>query len=855
MSQTLTRISAPPGTPLAALGGLPPIRGQIQADAAKSTGDTTLDLSRVDNLSPSLAAILRPQAAYRWLLPYLASITPQYVEGILRGALAGNHVQAWELFDLMIDTDPEIAACVQEYTDGICGKKVHFEPYCEEGEEPTPSALERCKLVSAAYRNMRPDAAADENGFDGTIKDIVAGRFHGQSLLEIDWLDTWRDGSRFVKNIGGLGNVAVPRATYWVHPVCYAYDMSGRLGLRMSLTDQTSGQSIQTVTKLAKSMKMGKLNQNPGQLNYVDPPSWNFVSAQPRPSMLLEFPRNKFLISIMKAKTGTALGGSCLRPLAWWWVASNFCGDWLLNYAQLFGIPFRKATYKANTSETVKAEIRQMLQSAGSSGYVLLPDSADLEFMKDGGGAGQSPQAFLFTFADSQKRKVILHQTQTGGHSGGGQGGFAGKFGEVEQQTKDACQEAGCRHVENVINLQFTPAVLEMNYGDGNDSEAPTCKLVDNKVGGLVDAQRDQVLVQIMDVGEDWMRRKYGVPKPGPGEKLCGQEVGSQVGQKQMDQDLQLKQSKISADATVQSAKHNADATKAAAAMAPKGSNDSSDTSDDDLQKSDEDKAAKGAAEAARAGMRDALEAGDVAGHEFHGNQWTSAVSMTKPDRDAEIIRLREHHKSALATPLMSEGNISPMQVGMFSPRQKAQWQDKVQEKMAVESRIRELSKSDEELQRDNRQAELKKAAGEKQQIESYHKTVHSLGPMSHKANGNLKPSYQRVIDAGKTRLDEIHSQFPELLQSSNATAPASLQAADATPALAETIQPLLARLKAIDGITDKDARRLALQKFLTDFPSITAAMKHDDSVAKAVTPDAVAAFVAGLKSKPKKAK
>jgi hypothetical protein len=79
-----------------------------------------------------------------------------------------------------------------------------------------------------------------------------------------------------------------------------------------------------------------------------------------------------------------------------------------------------------------------------------------------------------------------------------------------------------------------------------------------------------------------------------------------------------------------------------------------------------------------------------------------------------------------------------------------------------------------------------------------------------------------------------------------------ALQAADATPALAETIQPLLARLKAIDGITDPDARRLALQKFLKDYKSITEAMKHDDSVAKAVTPDAVAAFVTGLKSKPK---
>src|SRR6266545_4463115 len=62
----------------------------------------------------SLQRILRPQAAFRWILPSLAAITPQYVEMILRGALAGNHVQQWELFDLMLDSWPELSACQQE---------------------------------------------------------------------------------------------------------------------------------------------------------------------------------------------------------------------------------------------------------------------------------------------------------------------------------------------------------------------------------------------------------------------------------------------------------------------------------------------------------------------------------------------------------------------------------------------------------------------------------------------------------------------------------------------------------------------------------------------------------------------
>lgn len=120
-------------------------------------------LERVRQLSSSLASILRPQAAYRWILPYLAALTPQYIEGVLRGALAGNHVQAWELFDLMIDTDPEIAACVQEYVEGVQGKSILVEPYHEEDQEPSAAAMEKQRVVSAALRNFRPEAQADEN--------------------------------------------------------------------------------------------------------------------------------------------------------------------------------------------------------------------------------------------------------------------------------------------------------------------------------------------------------------------------------------------------------------------------------------------------------------------------------------------------------------------------------------------------------------------------------------------------------------------------------------------------------------------------------------------------------------------
>lgn len=506
-----------------------PSSSQVVAAAPRTPQDLSGDITRWQDLQPSLAKYLRPQAAYRWLLPYLATITPTYVESVLRGALAGNHVQAWELFDLMCDTDPEICSCVQEYCEGVLSHKIVFEPWHEEDEEPSDSAIEKCKVVSAALRGMRPDAASDENSLVETLRDLLFARFHGQAVVEVDWHDTYGSGNFNLKKVPGLpGQFLFPRSTFWVHPVCYAWSMGGRLGLREALMDLRP-QS----TKFRPPSR--QLDQD--ITSYVEPPAWNMITSQPRPDLVVDFPRNKFLIGVFKSKAGSALAASCLRPLAWWWVASNFCGDYLMNYAQLFGIPFRKASYKPGTPEPIKQEIRQMLQSCGSAGYMLLPDTAELEFINGGGGAGQSPQAFLFHFADSQKRKVILHQTMTGGqHDSMGKGG--GKaFGDVESETKDQCIAYGARWAAQQVNLQLIPSILELNYSpDDADVEVPECKLVRAEVGGLADAQTMQIVSQMIHVPASHWRRLFGTPKPGKDEEVAGVDEGQQGMQAQQDQ-------------------------------------------------------------------------------------------------------------------------------------------------------------------------------------------------------------------------------------------------------------------------------------------------------------------------------
>jgi hypothetical protein len=461
------------------------------------------------NLSQDLSRILRPQAAYRWLLPQLAAITPQYIEMTLRGALAGNHVQAWELFDLMQDSWPELLACCQELIEGVQRKTLVFEPYHEEDKEAEPEAIERMKVVSAALRNMRPDPAADENDLDGTIKDILSAWFVGQVVLEIDWEESPQTGSLNTVTTE-FGEAIAPRSTYWVHPVCYAWDMEGRLGLRTEL-----GQ-VRATTKNAKAGARGSDTGNT---------VWSSTSYQPRPSAVDDFPDHKFLIGIHKMKSGTALGGALLRVLAWWWCSANFSAEWLLNLAQLFGLPIRWANFDQNAPQETIDGICAMLEKMGSAAWGAFPTGTNLQILEGTKTSDHSPQGELLDRADKYARMVVLGQTMTGGRGTTGKGGGQA-FGAVEAQVKEDRIDSAGKYACGVLEQQLIRAILMVNYGEADN--APLVRFLEKEEGSLPDAQRDQTLAAAgLKIGVNFLRKKYGIPAPEAGEETIGGVISS----------------------------------------------------------------------------------------------------------------------------------------------------------------------------------------------------------------------------------------------------------------------------------------------------------------------------------------
>ena len=433
------------------------ISGQV-ADSGVSPEKN--GLSAASGIPPALARILRPAAASRWLMPNLGAITPQYIEQVLRGALAGNHVEQWELFDLMVDTWPELAACQAELVEGVMRKKMSFQPWCEEGEAASDMAAERQALVSAALRRMRPDPAADENDLDGTLRDILSGWMVGMTALEIDW---------HVVSAGKLGAITAPRATYWVHPQSYGWNHQGRLTLRL-------------------------------------------------PQGQMELPPHKFLVGLHKAKSGPAAGNALLRPLAWWWCAANFASDWLLNLAQIFGLPFRWANYDPNAPQATVDAICNMLQNMGSAGWAAFPAGTTLELKHESVSGDNSPQGELLDRADRYARLLLLGQTMSGSQDASKGGGKA--FGAVESKVKDERMEAAGKYACGVINNQLIPSILVLNYGDAD--EPPCVCLADETEAGVDDAQRDSILAGIMSLSVSQLREKYSLREPADEKDATG---------------------------------------------------------------------------------------------------------------------------------------------------------------------------------------------------------------------------------------------------------------------------------------------------------------------------------------------
>lgn len=422
-----------------------------------------------------LQRILRPEAVSRWRGTTVAYYTPQIIELTLRNALMGDLTSQWELFDLMEDTWPRLAKNLAEVKRAVKSMQWTVEPWAEDDAPATPEAEERAKLISHCLWRMSPDVAADERNFPGLIEDVLDAWGKGISVSEIIWEQ---------RMTRAHGDIFAIKGTQWVHPQHYALGSDGRLGLKLQQSDFLGNTTI-------------------------------------APIEVEEFPPYKFVLAVSKARSNQLAASALLRPLAWWWGAVNFAADWMLNYAQMFGVPVRWANYASGTSDAMITKIGEALSDMGSAGWAAFPEGTTLELHDGKSHAGDSPQEGILDRADNACDLLVLGQTLTSDAADRG----TQALGTVHERIRGDVLTSAAEWVATTLTEQLLPAILDLNYGDHEDCpelRAEPFRSEDHRGN----AERDEILLRAgMALPKKWLYERHEVPLPQGDEEVVGGEV------------------------------------------------------------------------------------------------------------------------------------------------------------------------------------------------------------------------------------------------------------------------------------------------------------------------------------------
>lgn len=188
-------------------------------------------------------------------------------------------------------------------------------------------------------------------------------------------------------------------------------------------------------------------------------------------------------------------------------------GDWA-QFAELFGMPFRKGTYNGY-DETARQALVKALDEMGSAAYCVIPEGTNIEIPQNYGNAGSNAVYKEFRNACNEEiATLILGQTLT--MTQGDKG--ARSLGEVHKDVEDAIYLNDRKFMLKVLNNKLLPLLKAHGYPVGNGLFSyPDQEDIETKKSRL---EMDLKLAGKVPVEDDYFYTTYGIPKPANYDKI-----------------------------------------------------------------------------------------------------------------------------------------------------------------------------------------------------------------------------------------------------------------------------------------------------------------------------------------------
>ena len=412
-------------------------------------------------------------SSYRVAETDLQNVTPDQVKFILRNVRNGQLEDQDRLFRLMLDTWPRLRKAINEVAGSIAKLPIVIEPNIREGEEePTETANMMRDLVSRALDCAAPKPGHWELDMAGAIRAMVDAYIKGTAVLEVVWHYDH-------------GMIA-PRCYAPVPAKFLAYPNDRDTVDRLMLSEDGSYRS---------SMK--------------------------------DFPEHRFLIGQWTQGGLHPIHAANLRALSKYWLASVYGLGWLMQYGQLFGVPWRHV--ETDGSDEAMDKAQQMLADIGSSGWAVTGPGVELNLHEGVKSSGDAlPQSHMMEVADKACDILLLGQTLTSDNTGTG----SRALGDVHYSVRGDILNSVASWVSGVLTNQLVPAILHHNHGrDVSHEDMPTISLeipVSKDKKEL--AETFKILLDSgVSMPKKWAYGELGIPIPEQDDEILGEDFADEA--------------------------------------------------------------------------------------------------------------------------------------------------------------------------------------------------------------------------------------------------------------------------------------------------------------------------------------
>lgn len=170
----------------------------------------------------------------------------------------------------------------------------------------------------------------------------------------------------------------------------------------------------------------------------------------------------KYVVHVHKAKAGLPIRGGLARAAAWGFLFKNFTvKDWV-QFAEVYGQPYRIGTYHPTASADDRSALLRAVASIGSDAAAIVPQGMAIEFKEAARSGSINLYKELCEFLDAQVSKAVVGQTLTSDVSSNG-GSRA--LGEVHDKVRGDIMRADSRQLSATLNRCLVRPIIDLNRG------------------------------------------------------------------------------------------------------------------------------------------------------------------------------------------------------------------------------------------------------------------------------------------------------------------------------------------------------------------------------------------------------